>query len=320
MERRTSLFWPLALIAAGMLWILIQLGKIDVSNLWALTYLWPFLLICAGIGLILRPYWRWAGLMTSLLAVGGLFLGVFFAAPLGWNSVPTGIVDGAWFLGASSERGSGRVISQSREIHDITAIRVAYPVTVDIRQGPVETLTLEGEDNVLAEIQTRVADHVLEIDNGQSHKGIIRATRPVHIAITLKDLSQVDLDSAGEIDIQGLTADTLRANLDGAGTLNLASLRVGSLEADLSGVGSVHASGVAKNLIVRVQGVGSFEGAGLHAQNASVTLDGLGSADVWVDDQLRAIVNGLGSVNYQGTARVDKTVNGLGSVQPKRAK
>src|SRR5512143_3090903 len=88
MNRKSSIFWPLLLIAAGALWILIQLGRVDAANLWALAILWPFLLIAAGVGLILRPYWSWAGLVTSVLAVGVLFLGVVYAGQLGWNKAP----------------------------------------------------------------------------------------------------------------------------------------------------------------------------------------------------------------------------------------
>ena len=50
MQQKRSLFGPLLLIAAGVIWLLIRAGTIPSSNLWALTYIWPFLLIAAGIG------------------------------------------------------------------------------------------------------------------------------------------------------------------------------------------------------------------------------------------------------------------------------
>jgi hypothetical protein len=55
MERKLSLFWPLTLIAAGVIWLLVSAGKLPAENLWALTHFWPFLLIGAGVGLILQP-------------------------------------------------------------------------------------------------------------------------------------------------------------------------------------------------------------------------------------------------------------------------
>ena len=51
-----SIFWPLVMIAAGVLWILISLGTIPRANLWALVQTLPYLLILLGIGLIMADF------------------------------------------------------------------------------------------------------------------------------------------------------------------------------------------------------------------------------------------------------------------------
>ena len=55
--RNRSLFWPFFLIATGIVWLLIEMRTIPADNLWALMYIWPFLLMVAGISLILRSRW-----------------------------------------------------------------------------------------------------------------------------------------------------------------------------------------------------------------------------------------------------------------------
>ena len=42
-----SLFWPLTLIATGVIWLLVSMNVIPAANLWALTYIWPYVLIAA---------------------------------------------------------------------------------------------------------------------------------------------------------------------------------------------------------------------------------------------------------------------------------
>src|SRR5512147_2453877 len=84
MERRRSLFWPLFLIAAGVIWLLVKSGTIPSANLWALAYVWPFVLIAAGVGIILRAFWRYAWVLMELVIIGGVVLAIFYAPQLGW--------------------------------------------------------------------------------------------------------------------------------------------------------------------------------------------------------------------------------------------
>ncbi len=314
MERRLHLFWPLTLIAAGILWILIQLGQVPVSNLWALAYLWPLLLVAAGVSLILRPYWRYAGALISLLVVAGLFLAVLFAGQLGWNHFPDYGIDAGAIFGGTAERGSGHVVTESRPVQGFTGIHVAYPASVTIRQSSSEGLTIEAEDNVVAAIRTQVTGHELEIDNLRDRRVFVTPTRPVNITITVKNLDDLRFDSAGQVTVQGLKTDSLTTLLDGAGTMTFDNLSVKTFVANLSGVGSLRASGTAESVTAQVDGLGSLDAAGLHSQTASVVLNGMGSANVWVDSDLTANINGLGSVNYYGSPQVSKSVNGLGSI------
>ena len=250
----------------------------------------------------------------SLLVVSGLFLGVLLAPRLGWNSVPLGGSSAGWFLSSPKERGSGRVVTQNRDARDFDSIHLDYPANVLVRQGTTESLMVEAEDNIAAAIRTQVVNHVLEIDSVDDHIDYIAATRPVNITITVKDLSELDFNSAGEVTVEGLHATALAVTLDGAGNISLKDVQLGSLDGRLKGVGALQAEGTVKDLNVLVDGMGSFKGGGLRAQDVTVSLNGLGSATVWADVSLAAHVNGMGSVNYAGDAQVTKSVNGLGTV------
>jgi len=315
MERKLNVFWPLTFIAAGVLWILIQLGRVPVANLWALTYVWPVLLIGAGLGLLLRPYWMYARPLISLLVVAVLFLSVLFAGQLGWNQVPGIGLNGPVFFGGTSARGSGHIVTENRAVQDFTSIHISYPASTLIRQGTTESLTIEADDNVLPTIQTEVIGGVLQIDGVRDHRVYLAPTKPVRITITVKQLDELAFSSAGDTTLDGIKSDDFRADLSGAGSIRMQNVDFAKLDVELSGVGSLEASGAADDLTVHVSGLGSFQGAELHTQQASIQLDGMGSAVVWADNQLTATVNGLGSVNYYGSAKATKAINGLGSVQ-----
>lgn len=107
----------------------------------------------------------------------------------------------------------------------------------------------------------------------------------------------------------------MKVIMNGAGSLTLNNVQFKSLVCGLNGVGSVQASGTTDLVNVHLQGLGSFNGSELHSQTATVNLDGMGNATIWVDNSLKADVSGMGSVNYYGNAQVDKTVDGLGGVK-----
>jgi Putative auto-transporter adhesin, head GIN domain len=320
MQRKNSLFFPLVLIAAGLLWIMVQMRIIQPASFWALAYLWPFLLIAAGLGLILRSYWIYSKFVVDILVVGGAFLAVFFAPQLGWTHAPTYMFGSSGFFVGSSERGSGHIVSERRGVQDFTAVRLSYPAEVIITQGGAESLTIVADDNVAASIRTRVVDGVLEISNLHDRFWTISPTRTPKITIVVKDLAQVDFQSAGELQLIGLKTENLKLIMEGAGSLKLDNIQLQTLDCNLNGVGSVEASGTSNSMNVHVQGLGSFDGSNLHSQTANVNLDGMGSATVWADKDLTAEVGGLGSVNYYGDAQVTKTIDGLGTVQFKGTK
>ena len=99
--KERSIFWPLVMIATGVLWLMVGMDIIPRANLWALTHTFPFLLIALGVGLILRAYWRFAGMLVSLLVVAGAVTGCRLCPP-------------AW-LGQCPQLGLGHVGFRSRD-------------------------------------------------------------------------------------------------------------------------------------------------------------------------------------------------------------
>ena len=315
MEQKRSLFGPLLLIAAGVVWLLIKSGSVPASNLWALTHIWPFLLIAAGVGLIFRPYWSYTSILLDILIIGGAIAAVLYAPQMGWDNPPMGYVfsDNEFYVGPT-ERGSGKVISQTREVDNFHAIEVSYPAQVFITQGASESVKIEAEDNVLPGLQTRVRNNTLEIFYKVETGKAVRPTEPVRITIVVKELDEVDFESAGELDITAIENDTLSVSVSGAGNLRLNEIAVKDLSVNLSGAGSMSASGTADRLRLVISGFGDFNGEELQNLTSNVNISGAGSATVWAEDELTATISGAGSVSYYGSPEVTKQVSGVGGV------
>ena len=308
-----SLFWPLALIATGVIWLLVSMNVIPAANLWALTYIWPFVLIVVGVGLILRSYLPAIGWFVSALIVLGAVLAVIYAPRLGWASGPSMGFVGSDFGGGT--QGSGKIESETREVQGFLTLSINYPADVVIQQGKVESVKVEADDNLLPQLTTEVNDETLVIDNKEeSWSQRVNPTERVKITITVKDLREIEFSSAGSLRLNGLKTDELSVNLNGAGEMILNDLDVNKLESRLSGAGNIKANGTADELELRISGVGSFEAPELQSMVASVRISGAGSATVRVEDDLTARVSGAGSVKYYGSSTLDEDVSGAGSV------
>jgi hypothetical protein len=316
MKQNRSLFGPLLLIAAGVIWLLVKSGNIPSGNLWALTHIWPFLLIAAGLGIILKPYWQYTSLALDVLIIGGVVLAILYAPQLGWARPSMFAVfnnNGDIFMGPG-ERGSGNVVTETRDVSGFRALEIDYPAQVFVKQGNQESLEIEAEDNLLPGLKTEVRNGVLQIFYRTERGKHINPTEVVKITIVAKDLADVEFNSAGELTIDGLETDNLDVSLSGAGNLRLDEVQLQGLGVNLSGAGSMTASGIADNLDVNISGFGDFKGADLHGKVARVNISGAGSATVWVDEDLTAGISGAGSISYYGSASVSKQISGVGGI------
>lgn len=316
MEHKRSLFGPLLLIAAGVLWLLIKSGNVPSSNLWALTHVWPFVLIAAGVGLILRPYWSYSSVMLDIVIVGGLVASILYAPKMGWDN-PSMVSfgdNGDLFVGPS-ERGSGNIIEETRKVSGFDSISVDYPASVFISQGNTESLKVEADDDVLPGLKTEVMNNELRIYYKKDGDKRINPTKTIVITITVKDLKAVDFSSAGELTMDGISSDGLDISLSGAGNIDLNDVNVKELSVNMSGAGSMTASGTADDLSLNISGFGDFNGKDLQSKTGSVNISGAGGASVWTEDKLDATISGAGSVDYYGSPdNVTKHINGVGSV------
>lgn len=315
MSQPRSLFGPLLLIAAGAIWLLVKSGNVPSSNLWALTYIWPYILIAAGVGLILRSYWQYANILLDIVIIGGAVLAILYAPQLGWDDPSmSAVFIGDDFYVGPGDSGSGNVVTETREVGDFTAIELDYPARVTATQGESVSVKIEAEDNLLSGLQTRVRGDKLEIFYRAESGRRVNPTKPVRITIVVKDLRDVDFGGAGELTLNSIKTDELEISLSGAGNLKVNDLAAKKFDVDLSGAGSMSASGAADDLNLTISGFGSFNGKDLRTKTADVNLSGAGSATVWVEDKLDAQVSGVGSVNYYGSPEVTKQVSGVGNV------
>lgn len=207
---------------------------------------------------------------------------------------------------------------ESREIANVSAVSINSFGKFIIIQGDEESLTIEGPNNILRNIETEVIGSTLYIDSTRSI--INNSLQPILFTLTVKSINEVSLSGAGSIQIDELDTERLEIILTGAGSIRIDDLNTMDLSVLLNSAGSIAISGTAEEQKIVLSGVGSYEGDDLQSRLATVLLSGAGSADLWVTDNLDVTVSGVGSVAYYGSPSVTQNVSGVGSVASKGEK
>jgi LiaI-LiaF-like transmembrane region len=82
--RYRSLFWPVVLIGAGIIWLLYSLDVISVSNLEVLALVWPVFIIGIGVDLIVGHRSPAAGALVGIVTVGIVIVLMMIGPSLDW--------------------------------------------------------------------------------------------------------------------------------------------------------------------------------------------------------------------------------------------
>ena len=235
--------------------------------------------------------------------LGVLFLSALVTGPTAWAS-PTG---------SEPIVGSGITISEERTVEPFTELDLAAVGTVILAQGPDTALVVEGEDNIVPHVRTRVQDARLTID---LEPGTYRLTRPLRFSVTVPEVTLLRLSGMGRLEAAELVAGSLEVDLSGSGAATIERLTVPALAVRISGSGAVALAGWADRQEVSLTGSGQYRAGNLESRRAGVAVRGSGAARVWATEALDVTIGGSGSVEYRGSPEITRTITGSGRLRP----
>jgi hypothetical protein len=136
-RRPPSLFWPLILIGAGVIFLLANFGYIDVNNVWTVLWrFWPVLLILVGIDIVFGSRSTAGAIISALLGLG----------------VIAAVIALIWFApqipALRSQLETSRELHYEQKSHALGNIDEAN-VTIDVSAGDFELSSLEDSGNLI---------------------------------------------------------------------------------------------------------------------------------------------------------------------------
>ncbi len=318
-----SLFWPIILIGAGIVWLLFNLGIIPPEGFSVLFRLWPLILIVIGLDIIFGRQSAVLGALIGLAAVAVMVAAMIVGPSRGWAGP-------ARFFGVPVTLGSAEVVTD--QIAEPLGEAVSAEIRLDLSQWPARVYPLSGSVNLIEAEIVRFANQPPILDvSGTRNRSLRLGVRDGFNFIGLDFVSQtrewsIGLSPAVPIN---LTVDVSsgRAVLDLNG-LNLTALTInggsGRTELTLPGAGRPYSAYIdvssgsfqidiptGAQVDIEVDGgSGSLDMAIAEVASVNASIDGgSGSITFDVPDQaaVRVIVldSGSGSVNLSGLRQVD---------------
>ena len=188
--------------------------------------------------------------------------------------------------------GSGVAKTEQRDVEKFDQLSIMGGMDAVVTIGERQGVTIEGDDNIVAIIETKVEDGKLIVVPTENY----RAKTPVKLTITVRQLKGVAINGSGDVDVNGL---------NGASSFAVA----------INGSGDVTAKGTADAVSVAVRGSGDVKLQDLQAKNGKVAVAGSGDVTVNASDKLDVSVAGSGDVKYMGSPKITKSIAGSGSVR-----
>lgn len=202
--------------------------------------------------------------------------------------------------------------TEERDVEGVTAVALETSGDLVVEEGATTSLTVTAGERVLERLTSEVRDGMLVLGTdrrGWGNQG------EIDYLLVVEDLEAVHVRGSGDVEADGAATGDLEVVVEGSGDVRIADVDVDALLVRLEGSGNVRLGGTAESQAVTIDGSGSYYGDDLTTEDATVSVQGSGSAEVHVTGALSASVSGSGSVTHTGGADVESDVQGSGAVR-----
>ncbi len=200
------------------------------------------------------------------------------------------IANAGWFNSDQIE-GSGKMETRSFDFKGFDGIRLDGGMDIDIRVGPKHSVEVILDDNLFDNLEIDTKGDMLRIGWDDD----CDPSRKSRVVIAMPSLTEMMINGAGDVEIEGF---------DG-----------GSFEYTLRGAGDLKASGKLDELEISLHGAGDVEFRDVKAKHVDVTVAGVGDVEVTATESIKASVHGVGDISYWGDPEKESTsVHGIGDI------
>jgi len=210
------------------------------------------------------------------------------------------------------EKGNGEIVTERRTVSEFNELKIGGNFEVLLEKGNSSYVEINTDENLLEFIDSEVYGAVLEIT--QQKKLISK--KKIKLVINYIDLKELRAMGATLIKNEGyLDSKDLKIRMEGAGIIDL-KIQCDDLEVVVSGAGIVKLAGEVQTQYLNLTGAGKLEALDLESTSCTISVGGIGGAEIFVTEKLDATIEGIGGIEYAGDpAEIITEINGLGKIK-----
>lgn len=211
-------------------------------------------------------------------------------------------------------RGEGPKVKKTLQVNDFDGIGLSFNATVYLRQGNRHSVEVEGQENIIDNIETDVKNGIWKIEFDEN----VRRHEGVTLWITMPTLTEASISGSGTIagETPFKNLGDVKVGISGSGDIRL-NLDARDIDTNISGSGDIELAGTAQNHQIRISGSGDISAYDLRTRNCRVRISGSGDCSVYAEEDLDISTSGSGDVYYAGRPRVKAKISGSGEVEPR---
>ncbi len=207
--------------------------------------------------------------------------------------------------------------SETRNVSGFDEVAFTIAGEVYISFGQQYKVTLEGDKEYLAKVETKISGGTLVI---KTDKWFNTSNEKVIARITMPMLKGLDLSGSGKVFINDLLkTQSLEVDISGSGKIYAKEVEINKFECDISGSGSLEfsGSGTIDDAELSVSGSGNLSAPTTKMAMFEVSISGSGRCDCYVTEKLEGSISGSGNITYSGNPKIDASVSGSGHIRAK---
>lgn len=215
----------------------------------------------------------------------------------------------------SCVQGSNNIVTKEINIEEFTGVDLKISNDVIIKQGPVQKVSVTGNENVIALVGKSINSGVWDVELLNT----CYLDYQLQIEITVPNIEKIFISGSGDIRVEDfVNQNDMSLKISGSGDITMNKITgTQNLIVKISGSGDINLQddfSLLKRIDISMSGSGNFLGFNAFAKACYVSNSGSGKNEVYATEILDVSMSGSGNTYYKGTPQITKSISGSGAV------